>query len=271
MAEAEAQPGWYPDPSGDPDRLRWWDGEAWAEYYAPAPKSRDDDDDDDADNNTDQADWQSDRPSAPSDYGHDYDPAQGHGRHRAPQSQSQPQQPYAQTSGYGSPYPQNDYAQNGYPQNGYGQPPYAQPNYAQYSQTAYAQTSYAQPQTPGPQQPGYAPQSQPFPYAQSPVPQQPYPPQQYGQQYGQYGQYGAGVTLTDTDRTLRLIAFVLNLLTTVALCWLFVPLIWMIPMTVHTWSLYKGDRPNTVGFGVCNLIFLNSIAGVLLLVSTKNV
>lgn len=270
MAEAEAQPGWYPDPSGDPDRLRWWDGEAWAEYYAPAPKSRDDDDADDVDDGTDQADWQSDRQSAPSDYGRgrDYDSAQGHGRHRAPQSQ-QPQQPYAQTSGYGSPYPQNDY-----PQNGYGQSPYVQPNYAQYSQTAYAQTSYAQPQTPGsqqpyPQQPGYAPQ--PYPYAQSPVPQQPYPPQQYGQQYGQSGQYGAGVMLTDADRTLRLIAFVLNLLTTVALCWLFVPLIWMIPMTVHTWSLYKGDRPNTVGFGVCNLIFLNGIAGVLLLVSTKNV
>jgi Protein of unknown function (DUF2510) len=25
----DRQPGWYADPSGDPDRLRWWDGSAW--------------------------------------------------------------------------------------------------------------------------------------------------------------------------------------------------------------------------------------------------
>ncbi len=75
--------------------------------------------------------------------------------------------------------------------------------------------------------------------------------------------------LTDTDRTLRLIAFILNLITTIACCWLLVPLAWMIPMTVHTYSLYKGTRANTVGFGVCNLLFLNLVAGILLLCSNK--
>ena len=29
-------PGWYPDPSGDPSLMRWWDGEEWAGDFAPA-------------------------------------------------------------------------------------------------------------------------------------------------------------------------------------------------------------------------------------------
>lgn len=28
--------GWYPDPSGDPDRLRWWDGSGWTKETASA-------------------------------------------------------------------------------------------------------------------------------------------------------------------------------------------------------------------------------------------
>jgi hypothetical protein len=35
-----AVPGWYPDPLGDPARIRYWDGVAWTEHfhpYRPAP------------------------------------------------------------------------------------------------------------------------------------------------------------------------------------------------------------------------------------------
>lgn len=35
---AEYQPGWYPDPSGDPERLRWWDGAQWTENVMPTPQ-----------------------------------------------------------------------------------------------------------------------------------------------------------------------------------------------------------------------------------------
>lgn len=28
--------GWYPDPEGGPDRVRWWDGQGWTEHTAPA-------------------------------------------------------------------------------------------------------------------------------------------------------------------------------------------------------------------------------------------
>lgn len=82
-------------------------------------------------------------------------------------------------------------------------------------------------------------------------------------------QPGAIYAMTDTDRTLRLIAFVLNVISAVASCWLIVPLAWMIPMTVRSWNIYKGVKPNTVAFGVCTLIFVNLVGGILLLVSKK--
>lgn len=28
--------GWYQDPSGDPTKLRWWDGTQWTDNYADA-------------------------------------------------------------------------------------------------------------------------------------------------------------------------------------------------------------------------------------------
>lgn len=51
------------------------------------------------------------------------------------------------------------------------------------------------------------------------------------------------------------------------------PLAWMSPMTVMSWGIYKGTRANTVAFGVCNLLFMNTIffwgGGILLLISNK--
>lgn len=44
-------------------------------------------------------------------------------------------------------------------------------------------------------------------------------------------------------------------------------------MTVMSWGIYKGTRANTVAFGVCNLLFMNTIffwgGGILLLISNK--
>lgn len=77
--------------------------------------------------------------------------------------------------------------------------------------------------------------------------------------------------MTSQDRTLRLIAFILNIVSCVSAAWLIIPLAWMVPMTVYSWSLYKGKRPNTTAFGVCTLIFVNLVSGILLLVSNKDV
>lgn len=77
-------------------------------------------------------------------------------------------------------------------------------------------------------------------------------------------------TVNNSDQTLYLIAFIFCLLSTISVGWVIIPLIWMIPMTVHCWRIYKGVRPNTIAFGVCTLIFLSVIGGIFLLVSRKN-
>lgn len=67
--------------------------------------------------------------------------------------------------------------------------------------------------------------------------------------------------MTNGDRNLRLAAFILNIISMVALGWTLLPLAWMSPMTVMSWGIYKGARANTVAFGVCNLLFVNTIGG----------
>lgn len=48
------------------------------------------------------------------------------------------------------------------------------------------------------------------------------------------------------------------------------PLAWWIPMAIYIYKIYKGERNNTVAFGVCTLLFLNPVSGILLLCSTKD-
>ena len=155
---AEIPAGWYPDPSGDISKLRYWNGAQWTENYAPATQE---------------------------------------GTVASASSESPEQQAYQQPT--------------------YQQPPaYQQPTYQ--SQPAYTTPSYT----------------------------------------------------NSTDQTLRLIAFILNIVTCIGWAAAIIPLIWMIPMTIHSWGIYKGTKPNTVAFGVCTLIFLNLISGILYLVSTKD-
>ncbi|WP_417331649.1 hypothetical protein [Gordonibacter urolithinfaciens] len=40
-------------------------------------------------------------------------------------------------------------------------------------------------------------------------------------------------------------------------------------MSVHCWGVYQRTKPNTVAFGVCTLIFVTVVGGILLLVSKK--
>ena len=75
---------------------------------------------------------------------------------------------------------------------------------------------------------------------------------------------------TDSDKTLRLVAFILCIVSTVGIGWTIIPLAWMIPMTVISYGIYKGTKKNTTAFGVCTLIFVSLVAGILLLVSKKD-
>lgn len=83
-------------------------------------------------------------------------------------------------------------------------------------------------------------------------------------------QQQGGYPRPDGQSNLLMVAFIFALLSTLAVCWLILPLAWMIPMTVHTWGIYKGRHANTVGFGVCMLLFCGLIAGILLLVAEKD-
>ncbi len=120
-----------------------------------------------------------------------------------------------------------------------------------------------------------APASASEPYAQQQAaPQPPYTQQQpyAGQPYTApaYATAGPVYTMSDSDSTLRLIAFIFNVLSTIVGAAFILPLAWMIPMTVHSWGIYKGTKANTVAFGVCTLLFLDFVSGILLLVSKKD-
>lgn len=173
-----AEAGWYPDPMGDVTKLRYWNGAAWTDDYAPAQT-----------------------------------PAGA-----APAGGTQPAQAATGTASTA-----------------------ADPN-AQ--ATAAAQPAATAAPTPQPTVTVNVQQ----PAAATPV----------------------TYSMTDTDRTLRLIAFILNLLTAIGCCWLIIPLAWQVPMTVRSYGIYKGTKPNTVAMGVCTLIFVNIISGVLLLCSKKD-
>lgn len=104
----------------------------------------------------------------------------------------------------------------------------------------------------------------------------PVSPQQHLHQ-PQYVQPTASPRSTNADEILRLIAFILNIISaifvgTMGLAWLplLIALAWMVPMTVHSWGIYQGKVNNTVVFGVCTLLFCNVVSGILLLVSTKD-
>lgn len=110
-----------------------------------------------------------------------------------------------------------------------------------------------------------APSQQPQ-QPQQPVYQQPAVPVQPQPVPAQAATY----PMTKQDETLRLINFILCILSCIAICWAVIPLAWAIPMTVHSWGIYKGTKPNTTAFGVCTLIFVNIIGGILLLISNKD-
>lgn len=91
----------------------------------------------------------------------------------------------------------------------------------------------------------------------------------YMEQHQTHGAQGTGLALA---------AFVLDIISCVAVgfaalftnVWFVVALIWMVPMTVYNYYIYQGSRSNTVAFGVCTLLFVDLISGILLLCAPKD-
>ena len=69
---------------------------------------------------------------------------------------------------------------------------------------------------------------------------------------------------------LKLAAFVLMIISTVTVGWAIIPLAWCIPMTVSYYKNITEGRSVSVGFKVCTLLFVNLIAGVLMLCDTED-
>lgn len=69
--------------------------------------------------------------------------------------------------------------------------------------------------------------------------------------------------------TLKAVAEVFMILGCISSGWALIPLCWTIPMTVKYFSSVKEGRPVSTGFKVCSLLFVNLIAGILMLVDDE--
>ena len=74
----------------------------------------------------------------------------------------------------------------------------------------------------------------------------------------------------EQSSTLKLVAFILCLLSTIASAFALIPLAGCIPMTIAVYKNYNGEKELSTAFKVCTLIFVNLIAGILLLIDDKN-
>jgi len=70
--------------------------------------------------------------------------------------------------------------------------------------------------------------------------------------------------------TLQTVALVFMILGCIATGWCLIPLIWTVPMTVSYNRKTKNGEPISVGFKVCALLFVNLIAGILMLCDSEN-
>lgn len=71
--------------------------------------------------------------------------------------------------------------------------------------------------------------------------------------------------------TLRMIAKIFMVIGCVASAGFFlIPLCWTIPMTVKYWRACENNEPVSTGFKVCSLLFVNTIAGILMLCDSQN-
>ena len=111
-----------------------------------------------------------------------------------------------------------------------------------------AQTAQARYQTP----PEYQQQ------AQQPGYQQP-----AGQQAAPV--YQQTVVVVDDQSGLKTAAKVFMILGCISVGWTLIGLAWCIPMTVTVFHRFRDNKPVGVGLGVCSLLFVNLIAGILLL------
>ncbi len=65
--------------------------------------------------------------------------------------------------------------------------------------------------------------------------------------------------------TLTAVAKAFMIVGTVFMGLYIIPLAWCLPMTIHYFKAVKNNQPVSTGFKVCALLFVNTIAGILML------
>ena len=70
---------------------------------------------------------------------------------------------------------------------------------------------------------------------------------------------------TESDDTLNTVAKVFMVLGCLSVGWTLIPLIWCIPMTVSFFGKVRDRRKVGTGFKVCTLLFVNVVAGIVML------
>ena len=127
------------------------------------------------------------------------------------------------------------------------------------------QQGYAPPQSnyAAPQQ-GYVP-----PQPNYAAPQQGYVPPQSNYAAPQQG-YGYAPQAAPKPSGLSIAAKVLMIISTVVYGFYLIPLAWCLPMTISYSNKIKYGQPVSTGFKVCTLLFVNLIAGILMLCDNDN-
>ena len=111
------------------------------------------------------------------------------------------------------------------------------------------------------------PEAQQVNVAQQQYVQQPYAQQQYAQQaYAQQVYYQPAPKASG----LATAAKVLMIISTIVMGLYIIPLAWCLPMTISYSKKIKNNIPVSTGFKVCTLLFVNTIAGILMLCDKDN-
>ena len=72
-----------------------------------------------------------------------------------------------------------------------------------------------------------------------------------------------------SNDTMNLLIKIFMIIGCVSFGWMLLPLAWCIPMTVSVFRKIDNKEPISTGFKICVLIFVNIVAGILLLVQDE--
>ena len=75
----------------------------------------------------------------------------------------------------------------------------------------------------------------------------------------------SGLLEEEDKKIFKLIIKVFMVIGCIASGWALIPLLWTIPMTNHVFKKLNSNEPIGVGFKICVLLFVNLVAGIMLL------